>query len=147
MADDNAPESQQQTPDSENEAEARSASRDLADGLELMLRAARKAVSRVNAEKVESAGRRVKERLENLDARKVGELGKKAAKNLDPRQIEEIAEDAGKELLSVIERVADRVEAAVAGSRRSAPPPKESERDSESEPPEPRARVRVDDKD
>jgi hypothetical protein len=91
-----------------------------------MLRAARKAMSRVNPTKLEAAGRRAVERLENLDARKVSELGKKAAKNLDPRRIEEIAEEAGRELIHVIERVAERVESAVAGApprSKSAPPP------------------------
>ena len=44
-------------------------------------------------------------------------MGRKAAKNLDPRRIEEIAEEAGRELLNVVERVAERVEHAVSGSR------------------------------
>jgi hypothetical protein len=107
-------------------SDATSASQDLSEGLDLMLRAARKALSRVNPGQLEAAGRRAVEKLESLDAKKVSELGKKAAKNLDPRRIEEIAEEAGRELISVIERVADRVESAVGGStrsRKSTPPP------------------------
>jgi hypothetical protein len=134
------------TPPDEPES---SASRDLAEGLDLMLRAARKALSRVNPTRIEAAGRRAVERLESLDPKTVGELGKKAAKNLDPRRIEEIAEEAGRELIHVIERVADRVESAVAGAapreKKSAPPPR-AESESEAPPPaEPRPRVRVDD--
>ena len=104
--------------------EPRSASRDLAEGLELMLRAARKAVKSVDPGRLEALGRRAVQNLENLDRKRVGELGRKAAKNLDPRRIEEIAEEAGRELLNVVERVAERVESAVAGSRsESGPPP------------------------
>src|ERR1044071_8716300 len=95
----------------------RSASRDLAEGLELMLRAARKAVKSVDPAKFEALGRRAVGHLENLDRKRVGELGRKAAKNLDPRRIEEIAEEAGRELLNVVERVAERVESAVSGTR------------------------------
>lgn len=91
-------------------ADGRGASQDLADGLELMLRAARKVVKKVDPAKFESASRRAIDSLESLDAKKVGEIGKKAAKNLDPKKIEEVAGDAGRELLSVIERVADRME-------------------------------------
>jgi hypothetical protein len=146
MADEqsSAPKDEAPTP----EPEESPASRDLAEGLDLMLRAARKAMSRVNPTKLEAAGRRAVERLENLDARKVSELGKKAAKNLDPRRIEEIAEEAGRELIHVIERVAERVESAVAGATprsKSAPPPA-AEADKPSETPdEPRPRVRIDD--
>ncbi|MEZ4222415.1 MAG: hypothetical protein R3B13_15865 [Polyangiaceae bacterium] len=90
--------------------DARGASQDLADGLELMLRAARKVVKKVDPTKIESAGRRAMESLESLDTKRVSEIGKKAAKNLDPKKIEEVAGDAGRELLNVIERVADRME-------------------------------------
>ncbi len=124
----------------------RSASQDLADGLELMLRAARKAVKSVDPGKIESLGRRAVGHLENLDRKRVGEIGKKAARNLDPRRIEEIAEEAGRELLSVVERVAERVESVVSGSRSEsgAPPPADK-------PPEKgdggeRPRVRIDDR-
>jgi hypothetical protein len=121
----------------------RSASQDLADGLELMLRAARKAVKRVDPGKIEELGRRAVGHLESLDRKRVGELGKKAAKNLDPRRIEEIAEEAGRELLNVVERVAERVESAVSGTR------PEPAKDKPADQPPPangdRPRVRVDD--
>ena len=103
--------------------EPRSASRDLQEGLELMLRAARKAVKSVDPGRLEALGRRAVQNLETLDRKRVGELGRKAAKNLDPRRIEEIAEEAGRELLNVVERVAERVESAVAGTRSESPPP------------------------
>lgn len=134
----------------QDEKPASSASQDLAEGLDLMLRAAKKALSRVNTGKLEEAGRRAVERLETLDAAKVSELGKKAAKNLDPRRIEEIAEEAGRELIHVIERVADRVESAVGGvapraKQGSSPPPSEPE-EPKAERAEPPPRVRIDDK-
>jgi hypothetical protein len=124
----------------------RSASQDLADGLELMLRAARKAVRSVDPGKIESLGRRAVSSLENLDRKRVGELGKKAAKNLDPRRIEEIAEEAGRELLNVVERVAERVESAVSGSRgESAAPPAKDKAPDQPATDGDRPRVRVDD--
>jgi hypothetical protein len=126
--------------------DATSASEDLSEGLDLMLRAARKAMSRVNSSKLEAAGRRAIEKLESLDAKKVGELGKKAAKNLDPRRIEEIAEEAGRELISVIERVADRVESAVGGAARDKQSGSGTEAPDEASA-APRPRVRVDDQD
>jgi hypothetical protein len=123
----------------------RSASQDLAEGLELMLRAARKAVRSVDPSKFEALGRRAVSNLENLDRKRVGELGRKAAKNLDPRRIEEIAEEAGRELLNVVERVAERVETAVAGTRPDSAAPA-----GENKPPEQgdgsKTRVRVDDR-
>ena len=145
MSDDRANEPEEAK---EEEPKASSASEDLAEGLDLMLRAARKALNRVNTGKLEAAGRRAVEKLETLDARKVGELGKKAAKNLDPRRIEEIAEEAGRELINVIERVADRVEGAVAGAapkKKSTPPPPEEP--ARPEEPASKPRVRVDDSD
>jgi hypothetical protein len=131
------------------ETEPRSASRDLADGLELMLRAARKAVKNIDPGRIEALGRRAVQGIENLDRKKVGAFGRKAAKNLDPRRIEEIAEEAGRELLNVVERVAERVESAVGGAPRtdtSAKPRQDpaSGSGSEEKPPEQRTRVRID---
>jgi hypothetical protein len=119
MPDDRDKTSSDQPPreqDGDGEQSPRSASQDLAAGLDLMLRAAKKAMRNIDPTKIESLGRRAVQGLENLDRKKVGELGRKAAKNLDPRRIEEIAEDAGRELLSVVERVAERVESAVGGA-------------------------------
>jgi hypothetical protein len=150
----------------ENGEETASAARDLADGLDLMMRAARKALRGFDAgrleemgrkakqnlesldpkavgdlgrrakEKVESfdrkavsdLGRKAKEKVENLDRKTVEDLGRKAAQKLDPRNIEEVAEEAGRELIAVVERVAERVDAVVSrGIRRSSPPPPDVE--------------------
>ncbi len=97
-------------------ADRRSASQDLAEGLELMLRAARKAARHVEPSRIEELGRRAARSVENFDSKAAKELGRKAVRTLDPRRIEEIAEDAGRELLNVVERVADRVESIVTGS-------------------------------
>jgi len=113
-----------------------SASRDLADGLDLMMRAARKAMRGFDRGKLEDLGRRAVRSVENLDPSQVGELGRKAARNLDPRKIEEVAQDAGRELMNVIERVSDRIDSMVTGSRRG--------RDEDEGP---RTRLRVDDDD
>jgi hypothetical protein len=122
------PDSQPPEPSEPPPEEPGSASKDLADGLELMLRAARKAVKRVDPNRIEAAGRRAIKSLETLDAKKVGAFGRKAAKNLDPRKIEEVAEEAGKELLNVVERVAERMESIVnASARDSQPPPAKDE--------------------
>ena len=96
-----------------------SAVRDLADGFDLMLRAARKAARHVDPQKVEALGRRALDNLDALKRRRVEDLRHEARRKLDPRRIEEIAEDAGKELWKVVERVTDRVDALV---NRGAPP-------------------------
>jgi hypothetical protein len=90
-----------------------SAVRDLADGLDLMLRAARKAVRHVDPQNIEALGRRALDNLDALKRRRVEDLRNEAKRRLDRRRFEEIAEDAGKELLRVVERVADRVDAVV----------------------------------
>jgi hypothetical protein len=147
MSDERPPGSQNPETPADPDAPAqgrRSASQDLAEGLELMLRAARKAVKSVDPGKIESLGRRAVGHLENLDRKRVGELGKKAARNLDPRRIEEIAEEAGRELLNVVERVAERVESAVSGTRGESSAPTTPDK-----PPEPgdeRPRVRIDER-
>jgi hypothetical protein len=125
--------------DEESKGE-RGAAQDLAEGLDLMLRAARKAVRGIDPGRLEDLGRRARENLDRLDRKKVEEMGRKAAEKLDPRRIEEIAEDAGRELMRVVERVADRVETVVSG-RKSSPPPAESPAEGDDKPP----RVRVED--
>jgi hypothetical protein len=139
----------------QEQREGRSASQDLADGLELVMRAARKAMRDIDTGRIEELGRRARQNLERIDRRKVEELGRMAAQKLDPRRIEEIAEDAGRELLKVVERVADRVESVV-GNRRSSPPPRSEEQSestgadpdsaqSEAGSEEAKARVRIED--
>ena len=51
--------------------------------------------------------------LEALKRQRVEELRTQARRKLDARRIEEIAEDAGKELMRVVERVAERVDSIV----------------------------------
>jgi hypothetical protein len=123
------------------------AARDLADGLELMLRAARKAMRNVDPTKLEDLGRRAIRGLEQVDRQKVQDFGRKAVKNLDPRRVEEVAEDAGRELLAVVERVAERIDGLIgsAGRTRS----ESSSREPEPAAPEPaepaeQPRIRID---
>ncbi len=123
------PHSDEAPPDAES-----SASRDLADGLDLMMRAARKAMRGFDRTQLESLGRRAVRSVENLDPKQVSDLGRKAARHLDPRKIEEVAQDAGRELMNVIERVSDRIDGLVSSARGTSDAPSE-----------PRARVRVDD--
>jgi hypothetical protein len=103
----------------------RRASEDLAEGLELMLRAARKAMRHVDPANVEKLGRRALESIEHLKRERVEEIGRKAKRHLDPKRVEEIAEEAGRELLRVVERVAERVDAVVKPSH--SPPARSSE--------------------
>ena len=142
-------------PETPDEEQKPSASKDLTDGLHLMLSAAKKALKNVDPNRIEEVGRRAIKNLENVDPKKVGDLGRKAAKNLDPRKIEEVAEEAGRELLSVMERVADRVEriasGAIAGAKEGAkdasksapPPPVTTEEEAKPADPDDKPRVRV----
>lgn len=107
------PPSDPSTSDPSRDDRRSSAARDLADGLDLMLRAARKAARHVDPQKVEALGRRALENLDSLKRRRVEDLRQEARRKLDPRRIEEIAEDAGKELWKVVERVTERVDALV----------------------------------
>jgi hypothetical protein len=138
----------------------RGPAQDLADGLELMLRAARKAVKNIDPAKLEQLGQRAKSGLENLDRGKVEQFGRKAARHLDPRKVEEVAEQAGRELLAVVERVAERIDSMVTGAQRGrtegqAPPAEQPGEPTAEQPGEPeqrnagdaspeRRRVRVD---
>lgn len=102
------------TPPGHADREA-SAAEDLADGIDLMLRAARKAVRSLDP-RIEDAGRRALERLEQFDASTLGELGRKAAAKVGPERLEQVAEEAGREISAVVERIAERVES-VLGKR------------------------------
>jgi hypothetical protein len=90
-----------------------SAADDLADGLDLMLRAARKALRSLDP-RIEEAGRRALERLEEFDASALGEMGRRAAASakVDVDRLERAAQEAGREISSVVERLAERIEAA-----------------------------------
>jgi len=93
-----------------------SAADDLADGLDLMLRAARKAMRTLDP-RIEETARRALERLEQFDASALSEMGKKAAVKVDPQRLEQVAEEAGREIAAAVERVAQRIEEAI--SRRA----------------------------
>ncbi len=128
---------------------------DLTQGLGLMFRAAKKVVMGIDPQKIENMGReaaaRATREVERLDKDRVSELGKKAAENLRPEKIEAFAEDAGRELVNVVERVADRMEQVLGvrepgkASAKSSPPPAEDPAAEEPEAEEPPPRVRVDD--
>jgi len=120
-----------------DDRDERAATADLSEGLELMLRAARKAVRNIDAGRLEDLGRRARQGLQNVSPSKLDKLGRKAAEKLDPRRIEEIAEEAGRELLGVVERVAERVEKAVGApaSRRSKDAEAKASPDAGDEPP------------
>jgi hypothetical protein len=107
------PSGENQDRESADDARERSAAQDLADGLDLMLRAAKKAARRVDPQNIEELGRRALGNLEVLNKKRVDDLKNKAKRGLDPHRLEEIAEDAGKELLKVVERVAERVDSIV----------------------------------
>lgn len=95
----------------------RGAAQDLAEGLDLMLRAAKKAVKNLDPARLEELGRRAVKSVEQIDKRQVEEMGRMAKKHLDPRKVEEVAEEAGRELLAVVERVADRIDSLMGGAR------------------------------
>jgi hypothetical protein len=93
-----------------------SAAEDLADGLDLMLRAARKALKTVDP-RIEQAAERAFERLEQFDASALSEMGRRAAAKMDPQKLEQVAADAGREIATAVERMAQRIEEAI--SRRA----------------------------
>ena len=87
--------------------EGRSAADDLVDGIDLMLRAARKATRSVEP-RIEATAERVVIRLKEFDERVANQSQPRAA--LDRKQLEAIATDAGREVAALVERVAHRVE-------------------------------------
>jgi hypothetical protein len=101
------------TPGPEQPRDAAGAVEDLTHGLDLIMSAARKAVRGIDPRHIEELGHRAKRSLEEFDREKVRDLGRRAAQTLDPKKIEEIANDAGRELLNVVERVADRIDGIV----------------------------------
>jgi hypothetical protein len=101
-----------------------SAADDLADGVDLMLRAARKAMRTLDP-RIEETARRALERLEQFDASTLSEMGRRAAAKVDAQKIEQVAEEAGREIASAVERVAQRIEEAI-GKRGAADDKQES---------------------
>jgi predicted phage gp36 major capsid-like protein len=115
----------------------RSAADDLADGLDLMLRAARKALHSLDP-RIEEAGKKALERLEALDASAL-ETAKRARERLDVGKLEQAAHDAGREVAKTVERLAERIEAVFGAQEASKPADKSRTTDESNEPPEPPA--------
>jgi hypothetical protein len=115
----------------------RSAADDLADGLDLMLRAARKALHSLDP-RIEEAGKKALERLEALDASAL-ETAKRARERLDVGKLEQAAQDAGREVAKTVERLAERIEAVFGAQEASKPAERSPTTDESNEPPEPAA--------
>lgn len=90
----------------------RSAAEDLADGIDLLMRAARKAVGKVDPA-VEQAAERALTRLQALDAGMTRELEKHATR-LAPK-LEQVARETGNEVADLVQRLARRIETHVPG--------------------------------
>jgi hypothetical protein len=101
-------------------AEARSARDDLVDGIDLIRRAARKALGSLDP-RVEQAAERAVEHLRQLDA-DAAEMLRKGGRNI--AQFETIVNDFGREVSSLVERIATKVEAAA----KADPPPRDESR-------------------
>ena len=84
----------------------RSAADDLADGLDLLLRAARKAAGAVDP-RIERAAEQALERLQALDAGMTREFARRA-----PR-LEQVARETGKEVAELVKRLSERIESSV----------------------------------
>lgn len=96
-----------------NSTDERAAADDLADGIDLMLRAARKSLRAVDP-RIEQAAERALTRLQQLDEGATAALKQRAG--LDPKKIEALAAEMGREIAAVVERVSTRVES-VLGKR------------------------------
>jgi len=93
----------------------RSATDDLADGIDLLRRAARKALRSVDP-RIEAAAERALSHLQELDEKTVEPLRQKFGP-LDPKRLETLVTDVGREFQAALERVTERVESAF-GNRR-----------------------------
>lgn len=89
----------------------RSAAEDLVDGIDLLLRAARKAVGKLDPE-LERSAQSALERLQALDSGMTRELTERAA-TLAPR-LERVARETGREVVDVVRRLTERIESNVA---------------------------------
>jgi hypothetical protein len=82
----------------------RSASEDLTDGIDLIRRAARKALGSLDP-RIEAAAERAVKRLQELDVNAVEELRRRAGPD-----VERLATEVGREIEGFVARVAERVE-------------------------------------
>jgi hypothetical protein len=87
----------------------RSAADDLVDGIDLLLRAARKTLDAVDP-RLEAAAAVALERLREIDETVTAEARKKLG--ADAQQLESIAKELGRELSDAVQRVASRVDRA-----------------------------------
>jgi hypothetical protein len=97
----------QDAPPASTADQDRSATDDLADGIDLMLRAARRALRAVDPG-TEATAERLLIRLKQFDESVERQSQSKAA--LDRKQLDAIANEAGREIAALVERVAQRVE-------------------------------------
>jgi CHASE3 domain sensor protein len=87
----------------------RSATDDLVDGIDLLLRAARKTLDKVDP-RLETAAAAALERLREIDETVTAEARKRLG--ADAQQLESIARDLGRDLSDAVQRVASRVDQA-----------------------------------
>jgi hypothetical protein len=97
------------------QAHERSATDDLADGIDLLRRAARKALRSVDP-RIEAAAERALSHLQELDEKTVEPLRQKFGP-LDQKRLETLVTEVGREFQSALERVTERVEAALGRQR------------------------------
>lgn len=90
----------------------RSAAEDLADGLDLLLRAARKTTHSVDP-RLEEIAQQALARLQEFDSGSSSLWHERSG--IDPRQVEKLAVDTGKEIAAFVEHIALGVESALAG--------------------------------
>lgn len=94
-------------------ASERSAADDLLDGINLMLRAARKTLHSLDPQ-IEATAERAMTRLQEFDEAAVADLRQRAAR-VEP-VLGKLATEAGHEMAALVERLASRLEAALANS-------------------------------
>jgi hypothetical protein len=92
-------------------ARQRSATDDLTDGIELIRRAARKAIGSLDP-RVEAAAERALQRLQELD-QNAAEAFKRSAGKETLADVERLANDVGREIEAFVGRISERVESAL----------------------------------
>ena len=88
--------------------DSRSATDDLADGIDLMLRAARKALKSVDPG-IEAAAARAVTRLQELDTQVLDSAREHLG--AEQQKLEQLATEMGRDIAAVVKRVAERIEA------------------------------------
>ena len=96
-------------PSGDMHEEHRSAADDLVDGIDLLLRAARKTMAAVDP-RLEAAAAATLERLREIDETVTAEARKQLG--ADAQQLESIAKDLGRELSDAVQRVTSRIDQA-----------------------------------